>query len=74
MPEINTGGENREYGLGCLPFIVFIILFMVAVILILLFILNLDIRIFDTAMPDIEDLYHFYINSNDSSVFASCRC
>jgi hypothetical protein len=59
MSEINTGGENRKYGLGCLPFIVFIILIFAAVILIFLLILNMEIRVFDVGMNYLEEFYRF---------------
>ena len=40
MPEVNTGGEQRDYRLGCLPFVIIVVVTILAITIILMMFLT----------------------------------
>lgn len=66
MPEPQTTGKNRHYGLGCLPFVVMIILFIIAVVILLIVLmLNSNAQISGNELINIDDMTkHILQNKN----------
>lgn len=66
MAEPETTGEDRHYGLGCLPFVVTIILIIFVIILIIVFTLISNAHISGNELIDIDDTAKHMLNNKNA--------